>query len=387
MRIAITTPTTWPYVRRGAERFANEFAAFLSSRNQDVTVISAKPGNGEIIVDNGYITVCHRRLWHPTMGSAGLQEFHMFFFPALAHLLKERFDVVVTLTFMDSFAALLARRITGVPYVFVVNGLPPRVKYQRSLSMGGAVFGTAIRKADEVVAISDYVGDYLKRRWGRHCLRVPVPLDTQTFRPQGDKDHKRPVVLCAAALDDARKGGRVLARAFNLVKQTWPAALLRIAYPVRPETKGRLLELVDQRWHRDVEFLNVAEELPELFAQAAVSVLPSLWEPYGMVVLESLAAGTPVVGTQDGALPEHISKPELGRLFDPGPADCVEPSNAEGLASAIEECLQLSRQPETSGACRRVGEQYGWDRLGPRYEQLLQDVADRSRGNAEEYVS
>ena len=105
-----------------------------------------------------------------------------------------------------------------------------------------------------------------------------------------------------------------------------------------------------------------------------------------MGVLESLAAGTPVAGTRSGALPEHLSKPALGRLFDPGPPDCVEPSNAEGLARALEECLELSRQPGTAAECRRFAEQFGWERLGPRYERLLSEIAAESAHRAAECV-
>ena len=44
MNIAITNPTNWPHVRRGAERFINELAAFLAARGHRATVISSKPG-------------------------------------------------------------------------------------------------------------------------------------------------------------------------------------------------------------------------------------------------------------------------------------------------------------------------------------------------------
>ena len=144
MKIAITNPTTWPHVRRGAERFLNELAFFLAGRGHDVTVIASHPGPKQITHERGYKTVYHRRRWHPALAKAGVLEFHAFMPVALAHLLRERFDVVHCCTFMDAYAARLARKLTGVPYVFWINGLPPRVRYVRSVTTKGAIFKRAV---------------------------------------------------------------------------------------------------------------------------------------------------------------------------------------------------------------------------------------------------
>ena len=212
MKIAITNPTTWPWVRRGAERFINELAAYLAAQGHDVTVISAKPGVGETYVDRGYKTICHRRLWHPWMAKIGLLEFHMFFFTAFYSLLRGRYDAVVSLTFMDAFAAILTRRFTKAPSLFLVNGLPPKVQYFRSLTLKGAVFGAAVRRADAVIAISHYVAAYLHRRWGASSTRIPIPLDVDSFVSPQIWQKQEDLIVCAAALDDHRKGGAALDR-------------------------------------------------------------------------------------------------------------------------------------------------------------------------------
>ena len=94
-----------------------------------------------------------------------------------------------------------------------------------------------------------------------------------------------------------------------------------------------------------------------------------------MVVVESMAAGTPVVGTRDGALPELICNGAVGRLFDPGDGNAVEPNNVEGLVTAIEECLDLSRRPETALHCRKRAEKVSWERVGPAFEHLFASLA------------
>ncbi|MEE9296594.1 MAG: glycosyltransferase family 4 protein [Phycisphaerae bacterium] len=373
MKIAITNPTTWPRVRRGAERFLNELACYLAQRGHDVTVVACKAGPRQITRQRGYRTDCHRRIWHPVLGRIGVLEFHAFLATSLIHLLGRRYDIVHCCTFTDAYAAGLARRVTGVPYVFWVNGIPAPVPYIRSVSLGSRVFRRSICNADEVISLSKHMHDYFEGRFGRGGVTIPVPVDVETFRLSRRRDHDRPIILCAAALEDARKGGRFLMRAFDILKQSCGTAVLQLSSPISDRTRSELLGLVSQRWRRDVHFLGTGHlaELPELFGRAAISVLPSLWEAFGMVILESMSTGTPVVGTRDGAIPELITTPDVGRLFEPGPTT-TEPTNVEGLVQAMTEGLELSRRYETAERCRAHAEQYSWAAVGPRFEELYE---------------
>ena len=244
MRILITNPTNWPLVRRGAERFMNELAAWLARRGHDVTVVSAHPGPKTVLRDNGFVTVMHRRLWRPWMERHGILEFHMFFFTVLAEVLRRRWDVVVSCTFMDAFAVNLARPLTGTRSVFWVNGLPPRIAYFRSRSMKGKVFASAISGANGVVALSDYMQKNLADRFGRGGDIIPAPVDLENFRLNIERDTSKVVILCTAALDDRRKGGKLLMRAFNTIKVRWPEAILRISCKLTAEDRLSLLSHV-----------------------------------------------------------------------------------------------------------------------------------------------
>lgn len=379
MRIAITNPFTQAYLRRGAERFSQDLAAFLHSRGHDVTLIAAQPGRSEMNTSSGYRALSFRRLWLPALARIGIHEHHAFFWPVLQALLRGRYEVVVSCQYMDALAASLARSFTGVPCVFAFVGMPPQVIDYRSLSLGGRFIRSAVRRANTVMCPSGYVESYLTRRWQVPSVRIPVPVNTRLFCQSGERDHGRPVILCAAALYESRKGGRLLMRAFDLLKARRPEPVLQIVYPLSAEVRHRLLELVSPQWRDDVQFLpDAGNQLPALYGKAAISVLPSLWEAYGLVVLESMATGTPVVGTRSGALPELITHPGVGRLFDPGDAQSPEPTNAVGLMEAMAECLDLSRRPETSERCRQRAEECDWSRLGPRFEALILETARSS---------
>jgi phosphatidylinositol alpha-mannosyltransferase len=379
VRIALTTPTNWPEVRRGAERMLNELAAYMAARGHEVTVLSARPGGRRVTEARGYRTISYRRLWHPALARAGVHEFHAFAANLLPGLLWHRFDVILAGTFLDAYVASWTRRLTGTPCVLLVNSPPPVVRYVRSITLGGAVYRRAVRSADEVLAVSRYMQECLGDRFGRQGCHLPVPVDVDRFPLSTARELRRPVVLCASALDDRRKGGRVLMAAFDRLKRRRPDAVLEVCAPVSAETRAALLPLVDARWHADVHFTGAGpiEDLPARFGRAAVVVLPSMSEAFGMVVLEAMACGTPVVGTRHGALPELIDSDEVGRLFDPG-ADAgveVEATNADGLADALAGALELGARPETAARCRAQAEQYSWQRVGPRYEDLFARLA------------
>jgi glycosyltransferase involved in cell wall biosynthesis len=379
MRIAITNPTYWPYLRRGVERFMNDFAIYLKHRRHEVTIITGKPGKTEVVVDNGVTVIYCRRLWHPVLMKLGILEFHLFFFTALARLLRRKYDVVFCCTFMDGFAAQVARSITGTPYTFTCFAQPPKIQHYRSLTTKGSIFKRTISRADAFLSISQYVSDYFKQRWDIESLVQFLPVDTTAFQQLEHPAGSPPIILCAAALDDPRKGGRILMRAFERLKHKRPDLQLQIAWNLKPELHSEFSSLVSPNWRKDIHFLGTDVDLPRLFALASVSVLPSLWESQGMVVLESLASGTPVVCTRDGALPEILTDPEVGRLFDPGPDTLYEPTNLEGLVQALDEALDLSALPETSRKCRAYAEQFGWEGQGARWEDLLYRVSRKAR--------
>ncbi len=101
--------------------------------------------------------------------------------------------------------------------------------------------------------------------------------------------------------------------------------------------------------------------------------LPSMWEAFGMVVLESWASGTPVVVTRHGAFPELIAdNPHLGVMFDPK-TDGFETTNSEGLAEA---CSRL-RYCQPAERCSRVPNEIADLLVGsarPQFEQLYHQV-------------
>ncbi len=82
-----------------------------------------------------------------------------------------------------------------------------------------------------------------------------------------------------------------------------------------------------------------------------------------MVLIESLACGTPIVTTTEGAPQELVEPGVNGELTSPG--------DVEGLAAALVRALRLARDPGTVDACRSSSERFDWDRgIAPLAERL-----------------
>lgn len=105
------------------------------------------------------------------------------------------------------------------------------------------------------------------------------------------------------------------------------------------------------------------DELARLVGSARAALVTPTWEePYGLVVAEALACGTPVVGFARGALPELVS-PECGVLVAPG--------DVAGLARGLHHAARLDRR-----ACRRWAEEHAsLDVMTDRYEQRYAELA------------
>ena len=202
---------------------------------------------------------------------------------------------------------------------------------------------------------------------------MPLPVDTSRFSPTEEARINGPIILCTAALTVSRKRVKLLVKAFECLFEKRSDAVLILSGPSDVTTNRELLQSVNKRARESIKIIGVGQEknLPELYRRASLTVLPSVHEAFGLVVIESLASGTPVVGTRSGGIPDILDDPGVGVLFEPT-------GGYEELCNALLRGLEISQDPKTGLRCRKHSERYSWNTLGPQYEKCLQEVLDRN---------
>jgi glycosyltransferase involved in cell wall biosynthesis len=101
---------------------------------------------------------------------------------------------------------------------------------------------------------------------------------------------------------------------------------------------------------------------------ADVSVVPSMFEPFGIVALEAMAAKSPVVVSDTGGLSEIVEHDVTGVK--------VYPNNVESLAWGITKVLTDEKYANTlrENAYRRIQDRYDWDKIAQQTERIYEGV-------------
>lgn len=379
MKVTITHPFCWPTVRRGTERFISELAYHLVPYGHDVWTLSSHvgPKTTEEVPERGRRVII-RHTYKPWMAKFRLHPTDPFIWNSFGPLVTLKSDVVHCLYHTDAFSALAARPFTGHKVILQLQGVPYPPTFRR-MPPEQSLLKRALKKSDMVVVISKFCQNMLKENYGVDARLINLPVNVNHFTPLERPKTGPPTILCAASFKDRRKGVRLLVKAFVLIKRDVPDAILQLSGEITPEIEAELDAMVPANIRPDVHILGVGklEDLPRLYREATITCLPSMWEAFGMVVLESWASGTPVVVTRHGAFPELLEdNPDLGAMFDPQ-TNTFETTNLEGLAEALLQGLQIAKREGVGAQCRQKSMMCAWDSLGPRFEQLYHDVTGK----------
>ncbi|HEY6376207.1 MAG TPA: glycosyltransferase family 4 protein, partial [Edaphobacter sp.] len=175
-----------------------------------------------------------------------------------------------------------------------------------------------------------------------------------------------------------RKGQEVLIKAGALLRDKFPNVRYVIVGSVAPGNEDHLVRLRalihELRLDKFVVFTGDVEDPRPLYAGFDVTVVPSVQpEPFGCVVMESMAAGTLVVGSRCGGIPEQIIDQKTGLLFTPG--DEVDLARALERVMADESLrLEMGRQSR-----RHFIEMFRMEETYRRMDQVFQGRTDSDR--------
>lgn len=217
------------------------------------------------------------------------------------------------------------------------------------------------RAADVVLADSEAVADRLG--WAgidsAHVVHCPVELDTpQSEEPPWPVAGDGPVIGFVGRIEP-RKGVLDLVRAAPAVQAAVPGARIVLIgsdpYAADPEYGARVSAA------SAVERVGWIDDAAAHLSHLDLLVLPSYAEPFGTVLAEAMAAGTPVVATTVGGLPEVVTDGRDGVLVPPGRPDAL----AAGIVRALE------RREELAANARASAARFSADDYARRVEALI----------------
>ena len=349
MRIALVAPPLLPVPPRayaGTERVIEVLASGLHRRGHAVTLFA--PGDSRVECE--LVPTVERSLWERPDSPEDQQP---FFELTLARVRRdsERFDLIHS--HLEAYGFQFARDCP-TPVVTTLHG---------RLDLPGLPQLIADFPDIPLVSVSDN-----QRRWYPQANWVatvhhglPLELQTHSDRPGG--------YLALVGRVSPEKG---IAEAIQLARQ--------VGLPLRVAAKQRRPD--EQRMYREVpgpavregvaEYLGEIEppERDALYAGALATLMLGAWpEPFGLVAIESLAAGTPVIARKAGALPEIIEHGVDGFLVD----DVIEAS------LAIDRVRSLDRGRIRERALAR----FSADRMVDAYEQVYRRVVDGATARRE----
>jgi glycosyltransferase involved in cell wall biosynthesis len=244
------------------------------------------------------------------------------------------------------------------------------------------VLPNALRRLDRIIAVSRWVKGELVDIAGVKENRVevvPNGIDLSAFypRPRGEESvvliqpfsFRRPYVLYASRIEHPVKNHVKLIEAFGIFKEKtkYPHRLVLAGADSRGAEKVKETAAASPQ-RNDIFFTGhfPSSSLPELYSGADIVVVPSMYEGFGMGVLEAMASGVPVACARAASLPETAEHAAL--YFDP--------RDAEDMADRM---VTLTANREVHRECRRLGleraREFSWDRCAERTLEIIQDTA------------
>ncbi|MGV9236614.1 glycogen synthase [Streptomyces nigra] len=308
---------------------------------------------------------------------------------AMAAALDGR-ELIHSHTWYANLAGHLGKLQYGIPHVLTAHSLEPLRPWKAEQLGGGYALSswaerTAVESADAVIAVSgamreDILGCYPALDPDRVHV-VHNGIDTALYRPDPRTDAlarfgldaDRPYVLFVGRIT-RQKGVPQLLRAVRHIDPAVQVVLCAGA-PDTPEIDREFRDLYEElsRVRAGVHWIPQMLPRPEviqLLTHATVFVCPSVYEPLGIVNLEAMACGTPVVASRVGGIPEVVEDGVTGLLVP------LDDDFESGLARALDAVAgdpETARRMGEAGRERAVGE-FGWDAVARRTVRLYGEI-------------
>jgi starch synthase len=310
-------------------------------------------------------------------------------------------DLVHCHTWYTHLGGIMAKLNYGIPLVITVHSLEPLRPWKREQLGGGYDFSlwvekTALEMADAVIAVSEETKRDVLSLFNVREDRISVihnGIDLGEYKPTRDEeslralgvDPKRPYILFVGRIT-RQKGIIHLVRSIRHLNPGFQVVLCAGA-PDTPEIAAEMQQAIAaaREYHGEIIWIEKMVSRPEaiaLYSGAGVFVCPSIYEPFGIINLEAMACGTPVVASAVGGIKEVVADGKTGYLvplkqMTESPFEATEPENfAADLAAKVNLLMADPELAAKMGAAgrRRAEELFGWDAIARKTEGLYRNL-------------
>lgn len=294
---------------------------------------------------------------------------------------KERIDIVNSHWMVtQGLNGALARKILGIRHISTVHSAG--LFALKRFPFGRYIARFIVSNSDYTITVSSFIKSNLDELVGydTEATICPMGIDTSTFVPKDRVKLKEKynirsnyILLFVGRLIEV-KGIEYLIDALGIVINKLPDLKLLIA------GTGNLERQLKEKVKKSnlssyVSFLGAVkhEDLIDYYNICDLLVLPSIFDKYGhtetlgMVILEAMSCGKPVVASNIGGIPESVKNGYNGLL--------TIPKNPTDIADKIIEALTQLNLDEMSTRARQTARGYGWAEIGKKYEQVMKQAS------------
>jgi glycosyltransferase involved in cell wall biosynthesis len=299
------------------------------------------------------------------------------------HIARRRISIVHAYNFYGNvFAIPPARLVAPVVIASIRDRAPYLTAMQKRVQRYACQFADCILVNAE--AVKDWLIDEGYDPANIVVIRNGVEMTRFEGAPQGDRIRRElaipadaPLVTVVSRLT-RQKGIENFLEATATLKARYPNARFLIVGETAPSDRAYLTELTGLAGQLGVAdrvtFTGLRSDVPAVLGCADVAVMPSLNEALSNVLLESMAAGAPVVATRVGGTPEALADGETGLLVPPGDSGAIAAAVAH-LLDDRELAWRLGR-----AAHERIARKFSVEEMVRATEQLYADLLARKLG-------
>lgn len=370
LRVGLVCPYSLD-VPGGVQNHVADLARVLRSRGHDVGVLA--PGDEHPALPS-YVTTVGRAVPVKYNGAVA----RLAFGPRVAArtrrwLATGGFDVLHVHEPAIPSVSLLALWASDLPVVATFHSSVAR---SRAWSSANALLRPSLEKITARIAVSEAARETLVQHHGGEPVVIPNGVFCDDFEravPRSEWSGGDPAVVFLGRVDEPRKGLSVLLRAFPGVLDRVPQARLLIAGRGHDDVLDRLP--ADVRDHADLLGQVSDADRARLLASATVYVAPHTGgESFGIVLVEAMAAGAPVVASRLPAFRAVLGDGAFGELVPVG--------DVEALTSAVAAMLtDPQRRDRLRQAARARARSYDWSRVVPDVEAVYETVVTGRGGD------